>query len=361
MDSKGDTASMGKSLDKHTPIQGILSDLTKHPGGAERLEPIRDLQSCNCVKGDDGKTKRNIRDVADDSNSTVAAGVARPNPLTLSRENSSLASRRGRASQRTPSSPEYTAQRSPLQSHSPASLIFERNVQEDILLPQTSPSIPSHIRTENHIPPVLEASSAAITDNELDPDSVKIVTHSIHHPAAGCGTFAEQSPQPPCHDGDGLDMRDVEELPPASQSPDPNDIRRLSFISFADVVNAEHAESGDNLSNHDHFQKGATSPDPLTTVHRNMSSSPLYSPVSSHGFGTSPPTSISTSFKGLELSPNRGARATDSPLLAIQRPVSPSFSGELSIETMRQALRRTGSGDLGASRSQLSNTSSNDD
>jgi hypothetical protein len=58
----------------------------------------------------------------------------------------------------------------------------------------------------------------------------------------------------------------------------------------------------------------------------------------------------------LELSPNRGARGADSPLLAVQRPVSPSVNGELNIETMRQALRRTGSGDLGAARNQVSNT-----
>jgi hypothetical protein len=227
-------------------------------------------------------------------------------------------------------------------------------VQEDISLPQTSPSIPSHIRTDNHIPPVLEASSAAITDKGLDPDSVEIITHTIHHFAVS-SVPAEQSLYSPSPENVAAEIGNAEELPLDSQSPDPNDIRRLSFISFADVVNAENAQTSECMSNNDPFQKGTSSTTPAT-VYRNVSPSPLYSPESSHGLGTSSPTSISTSFKGLELSPNRGSRGAESPHLAVQRPVSPSFSGELNIETMRQALRRTGSGDLGASRGQLPNT-----
>src|SRR5215469_1836952 len=57
--------------------------------------------------------------------------------------------------------------------HSPASsLIFERNVQENPLPEDVAHSIPSHIQTEDFIPPVLEASSKAITDDHLNPDEV---------------------------------------------------------------------------------------------------------------------------------------------------------------------------------------------
>ncbi|KAL2816345.1 hypothetical protein BJX63DRAFT_145344 [Aspergillus granulosus] len=356
MDSKSHTAPPGKPLDNHAAMQESLSEVAHSSGYNDHLQPIRDLRSCNCVKGnDDAQTKDVGRpvDVNDALGSTVPASIVRPKPLSLSPD---ITSQRGRPPQRIPSSPEYSAQRSPLQAHSPASLIFERNVQEDIFLPQTSPSIPSHIRTENYIPPVLEASSVAITDDALDPDSVEIVTHNMHQPAAGCTASAEQPPQSPC--SDGAHPGDTGEIPPATQSLDSNDIRRLSFISFADVVNAENAETNDNPLNHD---KRTTSPNPTSLGYRNMSPSPLHSPVSSHGFGTSPPTSISTSFKGMELSPNRGGRGADSPSLAVQRPVSPSFNGELNIETMRQALRRTGSGDLGAYRTQLPNTMTNDD
>ncbi|CEL06695.1 hypothetical protein ASPCAL09867 [Aspergillus calidoustus] len=359
MDSERHTTPSGDSLDKHASMQETLSDVTHHDGDNEDQRRIRDLRSCNCVKENDDAQEEAIHqpvDITGAPGSTVHASIVRPKPLSLSPD---IMSQRGRPAQRTPSSPEYSAQRSPLQAHSPASLIFERNVQEDILLPQTSPSIPAHIRTENYIPPVLEASSAAITDDALDPDSVEIVTHNMHQPAVGCAASTEQPPQSPC--SDGLNTRNTEELPPTIQNPDPNDIRRLSFISFADVVNAENAETNDHLPSNDNHQKRTTSPNPTSAGYRNMSPSPLHSPVSSHGFGTSPPTSISTSFKGLELSPNRGARGADSPLLAIQRPVSPSVNGELNIETMRQALRRTGSRDLGATRNQVSNTLANED
>ncbi|KAJ0417214.1 hypothetical protein BJY00DRAFT_211740 [Aspergillus carlsbadensis] len=359
MDSKSHTTPSGEFLDKHASTQGTLSDETHPDGHNDNLQPIRDLRSCNCVKGNDNAQKEDIPrpvDATDPPGSTVHASIVRPKPLSLSPD---IMLQRGRPAQRTPSSPEYSAQRSPLQAHSPASLIFERNVQEDILLPQTSPSIPSHIRTENYIPPVLEASSVAITDDALDPDSVEIVTHNIHQPAMGCAASTEQPPQSPC--SDGANTGNTEELPPTIQNPDPNDVRRLSFISFADVVNAENAETNDNLSSNGSFQKRTTSPNPTSAGYRNVSPSPLHSPVSSHGFGTSPPTSISTSFKGLELSPNRGARGADSPLLAVQRPVSPSVNGELNIETMRQALRRTGSGDFSATRNPVSNTLANED
>ncbi|KAL4945342.1 hypothetical protein BDV06DRAFT_209582 [Aspergillus oleicola] len=333
-----------------TPLQATSSNLTHTEDDVEHRKPTQLMTGgCNCVKGEGDPQGQDIAmGLTYDSNPTVVPGVVRPKSLALEPGNDgSLSSPRGRASQRTPSSPERASQLSPLQSNSPASLIFERSVQEDIVFPEISPSIPSHIRTENHIPPVLEASSAAITDNGLDPDSVEIVTHNIHQPATN-GSHTDQPLRSPSTDNAATDLRDPEESQSTSQSPEVNDIRRLSFISFADVVNAENAETGEYAASNESVQRSPGSPNQSATAYRNMSPSPLHSPVSSHGIGTSPPTSISTSFQGLELSPHRRSRGAESPLLAVQRPVSPSLSGNVNIETMRQALRRTGSGDMGS-------------
>ncbi|KAI9880710.1 MAG: hypothetical protein M1823_006714, partial [Watsoniomyces obsoletus] len=84
----------------------------------------------------------------------------------------------------SPGSPGHGMQGSP-RPHSPASsMIFERNVQEDIAPPEASPSIPSHVITENHIPAALDASADAITNPKLDPDDVEIITHATHQPAS---------------------------------------------------------------------------------------------------------------------------------------------------------------------------------
>lgn len=75
--------------------------------------------------------------------------------------------------------------------HSPASsAIFERNVQE----PEDSTAIPAHIKTEDHIPPALDASSLAITDDHLNPDEVEIVMHSAHQPASTAVAGGNQTP-----------------------------------------------------------------------------------------------------------------------------------------------------------------------
>lgn len=250
---------------------------------------------------------------------------------------------------RHPSSPESSSQLPP-RLHSPASQIFERSVQEDIVSAQASPSIPAHIRTENYIPPVLEASSAAITDEQLDPDSVEIVTHSLHQPATGIAnsSTAEQSlSSSGMIDHAGLHS-DADEMSSSYGALD-TDVRRLSFISFADVVNAEHAaEHAESESVYSRDPSQGTG-NPITVGSLNRSPSPLRSPASSHGLGTSPPTSIEASFiKGLDMSPSHHAvRRPGSPLPLAQSPVSSSFGGELNVETMSQALRRTGSGDLG--------------
>lgn len=129
---------------------------------------------------------------------------------------------------------------------------------------------------------------------------------------------------------------------------DSTDVRRLSFISFSDIVQSEHAEhagSRDSI-----YVAGLSS---LSS--HNRSPSPIRSPVSSQGFGTSPPTSKSASIKGVELSPR--ARPLGSPI-STHAPVL--SGGELTIETMSQALRRTHSGDLSGARSQPMSPSSPD-
>ncbi|KAJ6115125.1 hypothetical protein N7486_000903 [Penicillium sp. IBT 16267x] len=248
--------------------------------------------------------------------------------------------------------------------HSPASQIFERDVQEDILPSQASPSIPSHIRTENYIPPVLEASSAAITDEQLDPDSVEIVTHSLHHPAAVMAPAPSTAEQSLASSGivDRVEIHstDADEVSSVYGVLDTNDVRRLSFISFADVVNAEHAEMGES-GGRELSQSTAVTGSSFAAGLQNRSPSPLRSPASSHGLGTSPPTSIAASFIGLEMSPSQGPRAPGSPFAMAQSPVSSGSGGELNVETMLQALRRTASGDLGGVTNQTTSTFGNDE
>ena len=233
----------------------------------------------------------------------------------------------------SPSSPAQIARSSSPRLSSPASSqIFERNVQEDGLAASASPAIPSHITTENHIPPVLDASSEAITDSQLSPDNVEIVMHSAHQPAAvtvtGGGTseaagglWQDDLVAHPDYDDNGSSYGAL----------DANDVRRLSFISFADVVHAEHAGHTGDAS----LLSGASSMSPALA----RSPSPVRSPVSSHGFSGSPTLSGSASLHG------RGPAGSLSGH-------SPPIGGELTIETMRQALRKTGSGDLSGARSQ---------
>jgi hypothetical protein len=197
--------------------------------------------------------------------------------------------------------------------HSPASSqIFERNVQEPA---EPSPAIPNHIQTEDHIPAALDASSIAITDKQLNPDEVEIIMHAAHQPAsvAVAQSVSEAVHSPSLsHDelvGSHADLAETA-ANPSYGSLDTTDPRRLSFISFADVVQAEHAET-----DRDAVQFMSLS----STVDR--SPSPVLSPAPSHDFSAS------------------GAQ-------------SPPLTGDLQIETMRQALRRTGSGDLSGARSQ---------
>ncbi|KAL7926056.1 hypothetical protein ACQKWADRAFT_173097 [Trichoderma austrokoningii] len=251
-----------------------------------------------------------------------------------------------------PSSPTRAFSGSPRISSPATSQIFERDVQDHSLLKSSSPAIPSHIQTENHIPPVLDDASEAITNNKLDPDSVEIVTHASHQPASVAvpGTSASHTPydQGPSDWASELaSFANRIGFPADSASNygslDSADVRRLSFISFADVVQAEHiGHHLPSMSSRDNMHiVGLTS---LSASAMNRSPSPIRSPVSSQGPGTSPPTSNPGSIKGLDMSPTR--KPIGSPSSGNYTLATP---GELNIETMSQALKRSGSRDFNSS------------
>jgi len=227
---------------------------------------------------------------------------------------------------------------------SPAgSQIFERDVQEHFI--PNSPAVPSHIATEDYIPPVLDASSEAITDDHLNPDSVEIVTHSHHLPAAvnvtGVPAYSETASTSWLDELQSMaDRADRDDAASNYGSLDTTDVRRLSFISFADVVQAEQSSHAGPAESRDSIHlAGLTS---LSSMGMNRSPSPIRSPVSSQGPGTSPPTSKSGSIRGLETSPSRkplGSPTSTHYNLALG-------ASEINVETMSQALRRTGSRDL---------------
>ncbi|KAK5992213.1 hypothetical protein PT974_05614 [Cladobotryum mycophilum] len=217
----------------------------------------------------------------------------------------------------------------------------------------TSSAIPNHIQTENYIPSVLDDASEAITNRKLDPDTVEIVTHTSHQPASVTvtGASAVSTPYDQTSSEWAQELASFADrigLPADSASNygslDSADVRRLSFISFADVVQSEHTGhhlasvgSRDNL-----YIAGLTS---LSPSAMNRSPSPIRSPVSSQGPGTSPPTSNPGSIRGIDLSPPR--KPLGSPT-GTHYNLSPT---DLNIETMAQALRRTGSTDFSKYRS----------
>jgi hypothetical protein len=285
-----------------------------------------------------------------------ATATASPAPVdkpSLSKDSSKL-SATSPILHEQPSSPTRGFSTSPRLSSPAGSQIFERDVQDPIVLAPTSNSaIPTHIQTENYIPSVLDDASEAITNEKLDPDTVEIVTHSYHQPAA-VTMAAGGSLSNSTYDHSASDW--VDELNSMAEngphsgdnasnygSLDSADVRRLSFISFADVVQAEHGGALGVTGSRDSVHLAG-----LTSLNSmNRSPSPIWSPVSSQGGpGTSPPTSNPGSIKGFELSPSR--KPIGSPTSGH---LSNGAMGDLNIETMTQALRRTGSGDLGQGRS----------
>lgn len=246
--------------------------------------------------------------------------------------------------------------------HSPASSeIFERNVQEPAQILQLhgemSPAhIPSHVITEDHIPPALEASAQAITSGDLDPDEVEIVTSASHLPAAsGLESSASHADLTQLHPlqharsdsssqhRSGSAQAGAEEDTASNYGQlDPTDVRRLSFISFADVVQSEHQAPTTHSSLSEPGHRDSLYLANLANAKQDRAASPLRSPRS--------PSSIGS---------HRGGLATPPPGVVVNQPYaeqSPGRStmlgpgtvhGELQIETMRQAVRKTASGDLG--------------
>ncbi|KAF8537256.1 hypothetical protein BDD12DRAFT_632369, partial [Trichophaea hybrida] len=225
---------------------------------------------------------------------------------------------------------------SPPRLSTSSSQIFERNVQEHPAnpnLPTTSSAIPAHIQTENHIPPVL-SSFLAITDRDCDPDEVEIVMHSAHQPA-GSVVAPNVSNYPPhgyssldhSEDANGCSGDDLPSHGGEIGIASATDKQRLSFISFADVVQAEQSQQFGDTASSSRGSPVQSAFDPVAISTRKRSPSPMR-------LGTSPPQ-----FRYIsgEKSPGSPGRSADN--LGVER-------GELTIETMRQALRKTGSGDL---------------
>lgn len=277
------------------------------------------------------------------------------------------------------SSPSRVRSSSP-RLHSPASSeIFERNVQEPIPISSLGKDeknleqhLPAHVITEDAIPPALEASAEAITNNRLNPDEVEIVTSASHQPAAQVVLEAATShtdltslnsprsegleaaigePTSSLHATGILPGADEDNASTYAQL-DPNDVRRLSFISFKDIVHSEHqqmaASSLGDIGSRDslHISHAA----PATSISE-RAASPLRCPRS--------PTSTHSSSKGGLTTPPPGINATNplavnpeqSPVRSIGLGSPGSQHGELTIETMRQSIRKTASGDLGQVRS----------
>jgi hypothetical protein len=258
--------------------------------------------------------------------------------------------------------------------HSPASSeIFERNVQEPVpistLQNELSPAhIPNHVLTEDHIPAALEASAEAITSSSLNADEVEIVTATSHQPAAvslESSIAGDMSSSSHGHAVPSLMHRASEGSEPASLNAassgffplptnpedesansygalDPNDVRRLSFISFADVVHSEHAHpttTGDIAGSRDSLHISS-----LPSAVHDRTASPLRTPRSPS----------STYSGGVITPPLTLGQSNQMSLIADQSPIhspQPGTHRELTIETMRQAVRKTASGDLSGVRS----------
>ncbi|KAM0715084.1 hypothetical protein Q7P37_009549 [Cladosporium fusiforme] len=239
-------------------------------------------------------------------------------------------------------SPSRLRSSSPRMQSPASSEIFERNVQEPVpistLQSELSPAhIPNHVLTEDHIPAALEASAEAITSENLNPDEVEIVTATSHQPAGASlesSSVADVSSLPghlPAsfvhHPSEGSEPTSLNAassgfLPPASTvdddsasnygALDPNDVRRLSFISFADVVQSEHAHpntSGDIAGSRDSLHIGS-----LPSAVHDRTTSPLRSPRS--------PSSTYSSGGGV-ITPSPDARPNAPAARAKPRPQHP--------------------------------------
>lgn len=222
---------------------------------------------------------------------------------------------------------------SPPRLSTSSSQIFERNVQEhpsgaSMSVPASPAGLP-HLQTENHVPPVLSASSIAITDRGCGVEDVEIVMHSAHQPAVS-GLAPGGLHRPSSHGRPSLDCSEDASHHSADDLSSPAaDKQRLSFISFADVVQAEQSQQQQQLAD------TASSP-----VHGSSPVQPATDPCTIS-------TTIAGTLRKRSPSPMRLTNGTNAAARAAGE------RGELTIETMGQALRRTGSGDLGKQRSPI--------
>ncbi|KAF4968876.1 hypothetical protein FZEAL_10332 [Fusarium zealandicum] len=362
---EGDDQRLGDS----TPRARDFADETEsQPGDAKKdskskkrslLDFVKKKTSSPAKSEAKSSSKTTTNESKSQSHTPSNANSTTASPPLMSREPSKLSSNHpawnvpGEQGFALPSSPSHGFAGSPGLSSAATSQIFERDVQDSTVLKPNSPSVPAHIQTENYIPSVLDDASEAITNEKLDPDTVEIVTHSSHQPAAVTVTGAnnglpsyDQTPTEWAAELASFADRDAVSADNASNygSLDSADVRRLSFISFADVVQAEHNPSAGVAGSHDSIHLAGLTSLPAAI---NRSPSPIRSPVSSQAPETSPPTSNPGSMKGFELSPHR--RPLGSPTSTT---LTHNTSGnDLNIETMSQALRRTGSTDLSNVRS----------
>ncbi|KAL5612268.1 hypothetical protein BROUX41_000192 [Berkeleyomyces rouxiae] len=252
---------------------------------------------------------------------------------------------------------------SPRLSSPARSQIFERDVQDSVFNVPCSPAIPGHIQTENYIPSVLDASSEAITARNLNPDTVEIVTHNSHQPAAF--SVATSMPESPLaqsleylstfgpDDVASLSDKGRDDDALSYDMPETTDVRRLSFISFADVVQGEQGLppviSSSRSSVH---LAGLTSLSSLNQPSSPFrSASPILSSVSAQLSGGRSPTKSDSSkspegtMRSPDMSPSRKSIASP---IYMHHPANVGVAGsEVTVETMTQALRRTASSDLG--------------
>ena len=336
---------LGEGFTEKTPTGASQSTEDDEPSQEEAVE--KDLKTGKRKFWNFGK-KKDIKSVKKtDTNKSMPPSLRSISPMASPGQRASSPQLQQAF---VPASPGRNARSSSPGLISPASSqIFERNVQEDVAVTATaSPAIPSHITTENHIPPVLDASSMAITDDHLTPDTVEIVTHAAHQPAAVTVTGAAQpseTPLSPLSDDGSHYPADEEDKASTYGALDSADVRRLSFISFADVVHAEQAATDHGSVRDSLLISGASSV--ISPVPGPRSPSPIRSPIS-------PPLSSSMSgspkLTGVESSPGRSAKAIPGSPRIGQTGSPPNVSGELAIETMRSALRKTGSGDLSGAR-----------
>jgi hypothetical protein len=359
----GDSTPRASELNKETDIQ---REDTKKDGKSKMrgLFGLGKKKSSSLTKSDlkpdTNDTKHESQPESRNESQTPSNANSNFTSPSLSRDASKLSSNHpsrsptGEQSFTVPTSPSRGFTGSPRLSSPATSQIFERDVQDSSVLLPNSPAIPTHIQTENYIPPVLDDASEAITNHKLDPDSVEIVTHSSHQPASVTVTGANIGL--PSYDLSASEWaaelasfadRDAVSTDNASNygSLDSADVRRLSFISFADVVQSEHNPASGIAGSRDSIHLAGLTSLPAAM---NRSPSPIRSPVSSQGPETSPPTSNPGSMKGIELSPSR--RPLGSPTSTNNLKLNAS-GGDLNIETMSQALRRTGSTDLSHVRS----------